>query len=445
MSESLPSVFISYSSENRAAAARIVAVLEAHAYEVWWDNDLRGGDDLDSAIEAAIDDCQVVVVLWSRSSTASRWVKAEAAAAHKLDKLVAARIDGVSPPLSFRQIHAVDLQPFIDEGDTAVVDKLLEAIHARSDSAIAPPAVDIAPGAPRASGRRLHVAIGIAALVVASAAGYWWNLSRTPKQGDELIDALASGGQGPPMIVRPPGRQQLGSPRGEAGRADDERQHTPLPFPAFAMARHETTVREWDVCVARDACPPKSGPPVADGSVTHGSYLPVVNVSWLEAASYAQWLSDETGQTYRLPTEDEWEYAARGGSTAARHWGDDPSAACSYANVADRSLRQGGGDARAPIHECTDNYPGPMPVETLQPNAFTLYDTLGNVWEWAGACKARTAPEASSDARCRDLKPRGGSWLDGPDSVRLANRYHGGFPAGHRMTNLGFRLVRTLK
>ena len=113
---------------------------------------------------------------------------------------------------------------------------------------------------------------------------------------------------------------------------------------------------------------------------------PAVCVTWDDAASYAEWLSGETGHRYRLLSEAEWEYAARGGTGTARWWGDEQSDMCRYANGADRSFdRAHPGDPQANL-ACDDGYAGTNPGAAFPPNPFGLHDMLGNAWQWTGEC-----------------------------------------------------------
>jgi formylglycine-generating enzyme required for sulfatase activity len=109
---------------------------------------------------------------------------------------------------------------------------------------------------------------------------------------------------------------------------------------------------------------------------------PVTCVSWNDAQAFIKWLNKKTGSSYRLPSEAEWEYAARAGTKTARFWGDDPNDACSYANVADQTKSPDGKFQWSDIHECTDGYWFTAPVGSFRSNAFGLYDMLGNVSEW---------------------------------------------------------------
>jgi len=179
---------------------------------------------------------------------------------------------------------------------------------------------------------------------------------------------------------------------------------------------------------------------------------PVVCVSWLDAQAYASWLSEETGEQYRLPTEAEWEYAARAGSTAARFWGDDREEACSYANVYDESAQQAPENSQtagaAFVFSCNDGYAFTAPVGSFRSNAFGLSDMLGNVWEWVEDCFYWTyvdAPlngAAALDGICEERVVRGGSAANDPQSLRVSER--GKNRPEERYNYLGFRLVREM-
>jgi formylglycine-generating enzyme required for sulfatase activity len=174
---------------------------------------------------------------------------------------------------------------------------------------------------------------------------------------------------------------------------------------------------------------------------------PVVCVSWRDARDYANWLSRKTGQRYRLPSDSEWEYAARAGSEAFRTWGTRLEAACLSANVADQTAAR-----RYPgwkVHPCTDSYVYSAPVGSFQPNAFGLYDMLGNAFEWVQDCwhtDYRGAPTngsawLSGDCVQRDM--RGGSWFTVPSLVSVTARNH--FEDSYRSNSVGFRLVREVQ
>ena len=175
---------------------------------------------------------------------------------------------------------------------------------------------------------------------------------------------------------------------------------------------------------------------------------PVTTITWYDASAFSSWLSRKSGGTFRLPTEAEWEYAARANSTGKWFWGDDPSLACNYANVADTTPFPGSPGKRWPKRfECSDGYWGTSPVGSFLPNDFGLYDMAGNAWEWcadiydghAYSKSSRSNPIFSSGSSNRVY--RGGSWYNCPRLCRSAHRLRR--EPGSVDYRLGFRLVRT--
>ncbi len=165
---------------------------------------------------------------------------------------------------------------------------------------------------------------------------------------------------------------------------------------------------------------------------------PVINVNWHDAVAYTRWLSKETGKDYRLPTEAEWEYAARAGTTTAFWWGNRITP--EQANYDGNYVYEGGGE-KGVYHEKA------LPVGSFKPNPWGLYDTAGNVWEWT--CSAYDEGYGGDEKVCisnnqanmpRSL--RGGSWYDFPRRVRSANR--GWNSPDNRYGHQGFRLSRSL-
>ncbi|MBI5749278.1 MAG: formylglycine-generating enzyme family protein, partial [Nitrospinae bacterium] len=142
---------------------------------------------------------------------------------------------------------------------------------------------------------------------------------------------------------------------------------------------------------------------------------PVACISWNDAKAFIEWMGRKSGKNYRLPTEAEWEYAARGGTTGRNYWGNSKEEACRYANVADRT-KLPGGSSWNDKHECDDGYAFASPVGRFQANAFGLYDMMGNVWEWCSDWYAddyyrkspKNNPEGVNSGQSRVI--RGGSW-----------------------------------
>ena len=232
----------------------------------------------------------------------------------------------------------------------------------------------------------------------------------------------------PEMVVVPSGSFTMGSPRSEEGRWDDEGpQHEVTIGSPFAVGVYEVTFAEWDACVSSGGC---WGYRPDDEGWGRGQ-RPVINVSWEDAQSYAAWLSGETGESYRLLSESEWEYVARGGTQTRYWWGDDI------------------GRGRANCYRCGSRWDGEStaPVGSFAANAFGLHDVHGNVHEWVQDCRNESydgAPEDGSawergDCSIRVL--RGGSW--GYVSSNLRAAYHDGSDTGYRYNHLGFRVART--
>ncbi len=194
----------------------------------------------------------------------------------------------------------------------------------------------------------------------------------------------------PAMVEIPPGSFQMGSPATERGRQDMEgpRHRVTIASP-FAVGVYEVTFAEWDACVAGGGCQD-----FGDEGWGRGT-RPVFDVSWEDAQGYVRWLSRETGQRYRLLTEAEWEYVVRAGAETSRYWGESTSAQCRYGNGSDESRAQAireslllrGNSTRIDADvRCADGFHVTAPVGSYEPNAFGLYDVLGNVSEWTEDC-----------------------------------------------------------
>ncbi len=266
----------------------------------------------------------------------------------------------------------------------------------------------------------------------------------------------------PELVAIPAGRFTMGSPAAEAGRLSGEGPQRTVTFAQpFALGRTAVTLGEFRAFVAATghAVPPgcdtlgRGGGRRTDPARTwtnpgfdQTDRHPVVCVSWDDAQAYLRWLSGRTGQTYRLPTEAEWEYAARAGTAGARYWGDDPVLACRHANTADLMFLQA--YKGRPGVACRDGHVRTAPVGSYPPNPFGLHDMLGNVWEWTEDCATRDYQGAPGDgsavtlADCRNRTGRGGAWNVPAEGVRAALR--GYAAAGSRADETGFRVARGL-
>ena len=213
----------------------------------------------------------------------------------------------------------------------------------------------------------------------------------------------------------------------DAGYSDEKPVRT-VSIRPFYLGQYEVTFREWDQCVAEGAC--SHSPDDRDWG--RGD-RPVIDVSWQDVQEYIRWLNLKTGKFYRLPSEAEWEYAARAGSTTPYSWGEVPSG--EHAN----------GNEKYGWPE--DGYDkSTAPVGSFEANPWGIHDMLGNVWEWVQDCWHRNyhaAPlngAAWTGGGCTKRVGRGGGWIDGAGGLRVSGR-HGG-PVDLRGRSIGFRLAR---
>jgi len=173
---------------------------------------------------------------------------------------------------------------------------------------------------------------------------------------------------------------------------------------------------------------------------------PVANVSWDDARKFTGWLTSENGFNFRLPTEAEWEYAAKANMRRDRFWSGGEKMTCVYANVADISVKARLGVSWK-IHDCNDGYPVSSPVGSLKKSPFGLYDILGNVQEWVEDRYADNYYSVSESnnpfgpERGKYRVARGGDWSSKKKGVRAA--YRGRYYPSHKAENLGFRVVLT--
>ncbi len=278
-------------------------------------------------------------------------------------------------------------------------------------------------------------------------------------------------GEGPQLVVVPVGEFLMGSPDNEPGRnAAEGPQHTVRITRPFALARNEVSVAEFRRFVREsgyrsdaeqrgdsNAYDERTGRIVKRSDVSWEndfqggrakSVEPVVHVSWNDAVAYAQWLSDATGQRYRLPSEAEFEFALRAGTTTAYWWGDGhPTRVVgNLTGEGDRS-RSKRTWAKA-FENYRDGFWGPAPVARFEPNGFGLYDLGSNVSEWTEDCWHQNflrAPEDGSawvNRGCVKRVVRGGSWGSEPDQARSAYRL--GVAADTGSARVGFRVAREL-
>jgi formylglycine-generating enzyme required for sulfatase activity/class 3 adenylate cyclase len=231
----------------------------------------------------------------------------------------------------------------------------------------------------------------------------------------------------PELVEIPPGAFERGSPPAERGHQASEGPVTRVSIGrAFALGRYPLTFSEWDQCSREGGCKHKPN----DRGWGRGTG-PVFYVSWKDAQDYLAWLGARTGRAYRLPSESEWEYAARAGSRTAYPWGDD----------AGRNMANCKGCSEVPGERTT-------PVGSFPPNRFNLFDMHGNVWQWVADCWNASYAGAPSDGsprltgECDKAVVRGGAWGLAPEDARSARRE--GDNKELRSGRRGFRVARDL-
>jgi formylglycine-generating enzyme required for sulfatase activity len=264
----------------------------------------------------------------------------------------------------------------------------------------------------------------------------------------------------PDMVMIPTGTGPFGSPANEQGRErDEERQRVVTVSKQFALGRFEVTRAQFDAFVkeagyrADVGCFVWSGKQWAfdrtknwvEPGFKQGPDEPVVCVSHKDAEAYAAWLSKKAGKKYRLPTEIEWEYAARAGAKEARHWGEDTADLCRYGNGADVDAKKS--FPEWPASSCADGFVHTAPIGSLRPNPYGLHDMLGNVAEWTSDCwktpnteSASTGDSAATAPDCNRRVVRGGAFNYTQRLLRSASRLKAN--ATGRIFNLGFRVAR---
>jgi formylglycine-generating enzyme required for sulfatase activity len=246
----------------------------------------------------------------------------------------------------------------------------------------------------------------------------------------------------PELVVVPAGEFAMGSPQDEAGHQETEGPlHKVEIRRPIAIGLSEVSADEWQACVNDNACV------VPAGDDAPG--LPVAGISWNDAKDYTAWLTAKSGESYRLPSEAEWEYAARAGTATPWFWGEAADMSCTFANLANAA--------------CNDGHDGPAPRGDTRTNPFGLHDMAGNLSEWVEDCWYEGYGGAPEDGNARTLSlrtslpepyapyppgncnwkvHRGGSWASPPVAARSAAR--SGLPRYESRDTIGLRVVRSL-
>lgn len=431
-------IFISYAHADKAWVETLAAALQNRGFSVWWDPSLVVGARYRDAIRQELESAKAVVVVWSQASVESDWVRDEADEAKLQKKLVPLARSGVKPPHGFGQLQTCDFTGWPDAGDPDAFGQLLKALNALTGQQ--------APLPPRAGRSGLSAvawigsAIGVAALaailvvMLPQRAAHLKTPPRPVKAASTLASLRRPSRQSfrdcancPEMIAVPSGKFRMGSTDPRSG-SDERILHDVTIARPFAVGKFPVSFDEWDACVADGACNRYK----PDDEHWGRDDRPVINVNWDDAHAFIKWLSDKTGRTYRLLSESEYEYAARGGTTTLYYWGTVPgngNALC------------GGCIRPAPAKQT-------MPVGRFAPNPFSLFDMAGNVWEWTQDCYLPSYQGAPADGtavvvnNCRRHTIRGGAWSGDIGDVRTSDRNDASPDA--RSADVGFRIARDL-
>lgn len=290
------------------------------------------------------------------------------------------------------------------------------------------------------------------------------------RPGQAFTDAMTAGGRGPEMVVVPHGGFRMGASETELGSVESEKPAHYVRFNrGFAMSRQAVTVGEFRRFVQATRYRPRAsrrGHSVVydersgnfarhSGVDWQSDYagaraadsLPVLHVSVRDAEAYAQWLSVQTGRSYRLPSEAEFEYALRAGSQGRYPWGSDGVPPPRFGNVTGgNDVSPSGRHWNNAFVSYGDGYWGPAPGGSYLPNAFGLYDLGSNVSEWVSDCWHASYRRAPADGAswfnpgCRSRVVRGGSWASSPTQARAA--WRSASDSDMTSARVGFRVVR---
>ena len=456
-------IFISYKREEQPEARKLADALQKKGWSVWWDPKLRAGEHFDDAIERALNDAKCVIVMWSKLSVKSRYVKDEATYALNSNKLMPIAIEEVDLPLRFAGIQTGQLIDWDGTDNYPEYQKLVTDIVSilgeppiqieerrwkeeakrkadkelkRKDAAVEgkrntvderenkeaktklvdkrPPITS--PKSPRQKKLTLGI-VAIAVIVVFSVIG--WLLLFKSKYAKTFKNMI-----GMEFVLISAGSFQMGSPREEPGRFDSEKQHEVTISKPFYLQTTEVTQGQWKSVMGDNPSRFKEC----------GDNCPVEQVSWDDAQRFIIRLNGMEGNNpfkYRLPTEAEWEYAVRAGTKTVFSFGDNPTKLGEYA--------WNSGNSEGKTH----------PVGQKKPNAWGLYDMHGNVWEWVADDWHDSYDGAPDDGRAWIDDPRGtnrvkrgcGLTYD-TRSCRSANRSYQ--TSLHRNPDVGFRLARSV-
>jgi len=384
-------IFISYSKEDRGKAKDIVEALEQQGFSVWWDRSILPGETYDTVIEEALDTANCIIVLWSHTSVSSDWVRAEASKGKKKEILIPVLIErDVRIPIEFDRMQAADFVDWEKKLSHPEFDNLLKSItdilgrsRAVQPSQKTNEVRDIEP-------EKVNISI---------------------EEPEKIAKQDNSIGMKFSLILA--GEFYMGSEE-----SDDEKPvHKVKIKNPFYLGTYPVTQREWKAVMGDNP------------SFFKGDDMPVEQVSWDDVQEFIKKLNEKEGtDKYRLPSEAEWEYACRAGTTTRYSFGNDES------KLGDYAWYDGNSDKTHPVGQ------------QKKPNSWGRYDLHGNVWEWVqdewhdsyDGTPADGSAWESGDGAGRVI--RGGGWRDNAWDCRSANRDLD--DQSVRFHDLGFRLLR---
>jgi formylglycine-generating enzyme required for sulfatase activity len=435
-----PEVFISYSQGDEFAAERVRAFLEGNGFSCWIaSRDIPAGQDFGAAIAGAIRGCRIMVLVFSSRANTSRQISRELKLADDSSRIVVPlRIEDIPASGNFAYfLGAAQWIEAVGGPNEEDLQRLTNAlgIHLGREESLAaqsrpsaspntphPPAIaegqetkTVEPGKPgnwwlRLRPRNVFFASGLVLLLAAAAVWRSGKIAFSVKPKAGTIKVNPADGQ--KYVWVPPGSFRMGCSDGDTDCSPDERPvHRVSISKGFWMERTEVPVSAYRPFYQQTGRAAPASPPFRQDD-DH----PAVNVDWSYANAYCNsWAGG------RLPTEAEWEYAARAGTTTSRYGDLD-------------TIAWHKGNSNNTTH----------PVGQKAPNAWGLYDMLGSVWEWCSDWYGTYSPNPATDPEGPETGQqkvgRGGSFFHDPNVVRVSVR--GGNPPGVPDSNLGFRCVR---
>jgi len=428
-------VFVSYKREDAEIAGRVVTALRESGISVWWDDGITPRQAWDLEIEQAISEASTVVVLWSPRSVTSEWVRTEAHYGKDRGKLVPVIVEPCTIPIAFTLTQTVNLANWQGGREDRQWRKLLTWIT---------DLVSTKPG-------NANLPQG---LVAAKTTNVYRDAIGTLPSGDPIYDGafinpstppgtvFRDGDRLPVMRIVPRGSFLLGTTIDDPDRATYEMPQKRIDIPAsFAIGVYPVLASEYVrvMGAARSSPPPQEpargwfsrfrgsqSPAEAPAPQTQADGVPVTNISYDEAQAFVNRLSSESQQSYRIPSEAEWEYACRSGSSSRYSCGDFIDA------------------SRAAFAMSS----GPVAAGTFPPNGFGLYDMHGNVREWTADLWHDNYDQTPQDGRpaldghSSMRLVRGGGWRDNAVMLRSAARMRA--TQTIRADIIGFRVARTV-